>query len=762
MPDYTKIKQALTEAGHTVSPDFDTKMGDPKFVEGVRGALKGEGHNVSDSTAFWQTHSNAMSVTGRGAGQHTKEYAPGTWAKIFHDPKGSLKDLGSAVAAAPKVGYDIARDIISTTAVAPVAATAKQALRGIGNVTSLARVPAIEGKDTKHDAAGKDITTWREDYETSRAGRKEGLAGVASDPLMYVPVGKLAQGLGAGGKLLARVASAVTTKPTAVGEDVVRGLKTASKAKQTEQAAQQAIMETGRLSREPGTFWEATTLDPYLSTQQLNRQLAAADKITKLPPVARAVAKAAEKVPLAPWVLPKLTGPRALQTARAVGAGATGAAEAATIGALERGLNAEEGNADYTPSLLDAVLGGVLGAGGSALQHWGLENYPSMHPSVTNRALDPEKREMLRKELPEILNRGFLPKGKRSLSDMAEHEMQKLGASAYEPAIEAVSSTNAANLPVMYRGKGTSTTDAVDNFAVDIGSIPEASRAATAREKIGIGMERPYSKIERLQTEVDIRRALDQTGLAEHKNGQQLIDMIHNGLAEAKSPADFRRFMGEIPGESSIEKAWLNAPYHGTSVDDIRGDAMARVQKTLLDPNSDIRMVAGTNGPEMPPQVIKEIENKLAALTSAAPAVGLSAKTMSPKYLSDNRTSLTSPRNYKHTTESVETTKAQILANEAIHDALNAALEKIPGYAAKLGDAPGQYAKWRTLMTLAEHPGNLGLATRVFGQVVPPFVGQHAAYKLGRGVENAIPLGMSYIHGGKPKSDSTKIKTGGK
>lgn len=62
MPDYSIIKQALTDAGHTVSPEFDQKMSDPGFVEAVRGALEQEGHSVPDSSTFAQRYGAAPSL----------------------------------------------------------------------------------------------------------------------------------------------------------------------------------------------------------------------------------------------------------------------------------------------------------------------------------------------------------------------------------------------------------------------------------------------------------------------------------------------------------------------------------------------------------------------------------------------------------------------------------------------------------------------------------------------------------------------------
>ena len=56
MPDYSIIKKALTDAGHTVTPEFDQKMSDPGFVESVRGALEQEGHTVPDSATFVQRY----------------------------------------------------------------------------------------------------------------------------------------------------------------------------------------------------------------------------------------------------------------------------------------------------------------------------------------------------------------------------------------------------------------------------------------------------------------------------------------------------------------------------------------------------------------------------------------------------------------------------------------------------------------------------------------------------------------------------------
>ena len=56
MPDLTKIKEALTSLGATVSPDFDTKMSNPDFAERVRTSLEGAGATVPDSATFYQKY----------------------------------------------------------------------------------------------------------------------------------------------------------------------------------------------------------------------------------------------------------------------------------------------------------------------------------------------------------------------------------------------------------------------------------------------------------------------------------------------------------------------------------------------------------------------------------------------------------------------------------------------------------------------------------------------------------------------------------
>lgn len=714
--------------------------------------------------------------TGRKAGPAPAP-ASKSWLDDMPSALGLMSKAGEAVRDLPKKAYDAARTGIAVP-VSAVAATGKQLARTVSGALpyqSILGLPVAEGGDK----------TWAQDWRASMANRDEGAMGLATDPLMYVPMGRLATPAaklaskvpGVGGlaaKVLGGIgegARAVTASPAEIGEGVAAGLKGARRASMAKLEARAA--EAERALSTPAIMWEARMLDPMHTTAQLDKQLRALDAIDKMSLVprvsAKAVTKLAEKAPLGDWAVQTFVNPTTIGAARNIATGAAAGTQGAVIGALARGLNADEQKlSNYKPTLGDFAIGALLGSGGGDLQRRGMENYPSMHPTMTNRALDPAARQMLRGELRDILDRGVLPKGKHGLSDLAEHEMEKLGSGAYNKATEAVSGTNAAFMPggpgrvPLKQAENEAAFDAMEDIGIDFGSRLDENRARAERTRLGMGQERPWSSMERAMTIRDIKNAMIETGLTKHKNAKDLEEMLLRGLKESKNPREFQEnvvsglVMAAPPGGSVMEK-WLNQPYHSVSASELRKDVEARVRKQLLDPKSDIRMVAGPGGAGdavIPPQVQAELDDKFAALLSAAKAAGQDPERLSAEFASQNRTSLTNPKIYANTTANAAEYKARLATNEALHDAINDALERLPGYKDVLGDAPYNYKKWRTLLTLAEHPGNTGLANRVFGlSQKDPFLGPALQYKTGRALERSIPA--LEIAKNKAKSDTT-------
>lgn len=720
--------------------------------------------------------------TGRTAGP-TPAPAQKSWLDDMPSALGIMSKAGEAVRDLPKKAYDAARTGIAVP-VSAAAATGKQLARAVSGALpyqSILGLPIAEEGDK----------TWAQDWRESMANRDKGAMGLATDPLMYVPMGRLATPAaklaskvpGVGGlaaKVLGGIGEGtrvVTASPAEIGEGVAAALKGARRASMAKLEAQAAKAEAERALSTPAVMWEARMLDPMHTTAQLDKQLQALDAIDKMSTLPRAVAKgvtkAADKAPLGDWIAQRYITPNTIGAARNIATGASAGAQGAVIGSLERGLNADEQKlSNYKPTLGDFAIGALLGGSGGDLQRRGMENYPSMHSTMTNRALDPEARKLLRGELRDILDRGVLPKGKHGLSELAEHEMEKLGSGAYNKATEAVSGTNAAFMPggpgrvPLKQAENEAAFDVLENTGLDFGSMIADNRASAERTRLGMGQERPWSSMERAMTIRDVKNAMIKTGLDKHKNAKDLEDILLQGLKESKNPREFQENViggigaGVAPGSSAIEK-WLNQPHHSVSSSELRKDVEARVRKQLLDPKSDIRMVAGPGGAGdavIPSQVQSELDDKFAALLSAAKAAGQDPERMSAEFASQNRTSLTNPKVYANTTANAAEYKARLATNEALHDAINDALERLPGYKDVLGDAPYNYKKWRTLLTLAEHPGNTGLASRLpWGEAVrDPFLGPALQYKTGRALERSIPV--LEITKSKAKSDTTKSK----
>lgn len=210
---YDSIKTTLKEAGHTISPDFDKKMSDPKFAEQVRGALAEEGHNVPDSASFFQKYSQGSMPNARDTLERMRK---DSIAK--QDVTQAPMKKGKSGPSIPEAAYGKAREVLAhVPALAPAlleAVTGEGAFTAMKNPETgkLVAVP-VSGKQSASD---RFKTAYQQNAEAY--GRGEGFGGMLSDPLNLIPAfgveGKIAGLVGKGlkGTALAKKLAQVGAK----------------------------------------------------------------------------------------------------------------------------------------------------------------------------------------------------------------------------------------------------------------------------------------------------------------------------------------------------------------------------------------------------------------------------------------------------------------------------------------------------------------------------------------------------------------------
>lgn len=645
----------------------------------------------------------------------------GSAKQLVNDPK----EFWGGVANIPKSLYDVGRQLISIP-VSAAEATLSQGGRYLGNLNSMLGTGVVNDHQTKHNAAGTDITPWIDDYTAIHAGREKGMNALLTDPLMALPLGKIA-GLAREVPLVSRGLRAIAGSPAAAGRSLTEAVELGTVSGKAARAAEASRAEASLLAEQSklvgdglDTYGFAFNKDPYLAGKLLSKAESATEQVAKLPWETKWGAKLASSAPLGSK-LAAIAMQKAMQGAAAAAPAIKGAGEMTALGSLERGLNnPEQTLSAYKPNLADPLLGAAAGQAASMLQGHGLKTYPSME-ATTNRYLLPENIDLIKKNLPEILNKGWFPKDKFGVARMADAKLAKLG-EPYQKGIDAISETNAAHMPY--------TTP--DQFLVDLWDKVE--NHPVTRTNLPLDEARRSSLGGTLSDFVANRAP-------GHRNAAQLDEMLQGLLAKSENPSEFyRQLMGTNKlGKSPVESQFLSAPYNGVSVDDIRSRMEAKVEKQLLDPRSTVAKVPGVAEPEYPGMLRDEMERKLTALLTKGQAAGQLPNAISPALASDVRTGMTSPLTFKNVSENQESLQAKQLANDAFHESINDALMANPAYKKELGDNPLDYKLWRSMRTLAEHSGNTGLASRLLGFSFSPFTLPHASYKAGRALENIIP-----------------------
>ena len=752
---------------------FTARMqSDPKYVETIRNAAGAMGAQVPDSSTFASKYLtsqltqtgphdfNGSTILGKmpnldavtGAGGSPADLPEPTMAdklKSLFSGSGNVAKIALELPA--KRVYGGAHDLLNNL----------YAGAGSAYKKAVSTLPEIAQPGIMEQGKGNTLA---EDFRAIRDNPKPGvIRQVATDPLMYLPMGEGTGALKALSskfpvlKPATKFLSEATGLPSQFGRDVEKGLAARAAQAQAVKKGSGAVEDIARLARDRAATKEAQSagmsnkagmvddevslisdapfvnspdIDPYLAERLAGSVASTGKAVAELPSLASRVAAAITPLrgaELAYSLAKTAPGKAAISALK-------GAGQMTAFGSIDRGLQGK----GYAPNIMDPLLGGLSGGIGSALQSRAMERFPSME-ATSNRYIRPDAIEHLKENLPEILSKGLLPSSKYGFNATAKNELRRLGEGAYEGALAKVSSTNAGKLKGLnIRG---------DDIAADLEGVLASNKQMAKRKDLGSDFGSP----ERMSLRKDINNYVDQSIPTGFKNKEELRQKLLDHLNDSKTPSDFSEKIPDL-----LEK-FGSTPYHGIALRDVTSDMGSAVRAGLQDPHNPVSYIATAEGKKAIPNLIrKDMADKLVGIKGKMMNKNLQEEALSPRFLMDVRNSMTSPRAYENRPGN-EAMSMQ-LANEAFHDAINKNLQKIPEYSAALGEAPKRYALWKTLEDLTVHPGNTGLADRLFGLAMNPFSQASAMYKAGNAMQRLAPAVVgaeTVLRSAKSPKDST-------
>lgn len=612
-----------------------------------------------------------------------------------------------------------------------------------------------------------------------------------SDPLNFVPlVGSASKarafGMGlkdisAAGGLLGRVAEAARTAsmPAELAGEVSAGIKAGKRLKLAEEAAQPALSDIARAeewARQPAAT-RALDVPPnvtgYGTAKVLEDLGNAKSAVSDLGLAGAAGAKLAKRPAALPYLADKLAAP--LHGA-GIGAGYSGA---------EAYLNSDADAGDIGRSMgFGAAGGGLLGSVGKYLRESGVGTNPAINPIVTNKWMTDKARSAIRNSLDEVYGMQRLPMTKRAVGEMAESELSKLSNGPYREAAGTLRGTNADAM----RDISPTNTIRGENLAEELNN-----HMLMTADEMRLGTNKPdifkpdgayvkFDNSERARMSHAIDNFVD-TKLAAHPNKEQLRTRLQRDLSASSNFDEFqnRAWMNQ----NSSTSQWLGSNRYQVPLKDLRATMDKQLAEIGGNPESSdyfgkyegekyvlpslVGQRADTKIAELEGlqrnQDISDLARRyqvydrmdpIAARERAVREIGSTpSEYVDPLLLSDYRTSSTKPLAYKDNSAAEEAAMKAAVEN-VFRDAANEHLEKFSPYKAALGDARGDYAKWAAWSNLAQHPGQAGLASRIFGFTLDPMLESSLKYKLGNLAQRAIPYVATAVPRVRSTTDTTK------
>lgn len=677
-----------------------------------------------------------------------KSFMDISFPELFKEPGKFVKALGKGASEVPRTAYDVGKTTLHAAAAVPLALGQRYIV------------------DARTSANPKTFgRTYQEIFES-----KDPVFDIIADPLQYLPV---SGALSYGSKMLKSLTPSRIARGIEGAAVSAKDLSTVS-AKNARQAEREA-----RLGGE-GFTGNMTTAD--VTADQLAswkaKEAGVRDVLKSMPRGQRMLAEVLAKSPdIARWSKTIMGS----DLGKAGVASAAGAAQGVGLDVLSRYLNRQE-QGDAGDIALAAGLGGGLSGAGSLLQEKGLRAFPGM----SNQALKLDEPALahIKKNLPDIIDAGILPKSGPGYAKMAQSRMAELSPK-YEAATEAVSKNIAGDLEDFLKANPSNEFAEVlgkerplDVIATDaFGIVNSKLMQRPFRNKLGdASLEVPFLPQERLEARKALRNFFD-TKLEGYEQKEKLYEAANKALTDAEAPGDF---MGMLENFRPLAER----PAYPINISRIEARLRAGLEKELKSPHQPVALEMSRRGElELPSVMDKAIIDKMAAMRSKSSAARggkdwREVEDVSPLEASRLRTALTDPKAYQDNKDLPLLAK-QKLVNRAYHDAVNEQLMGIDKYKKALGaETPERYALWRQLETLAEHPGRTGLQSRlpVFNTSVDPFRYPSLTYKSGKGLERAgraAPIIMSQDRDErtsehwirewaksvkKPKQDTTKTK----
>jgi len=429
-----------------------------------------------------------------------------------------------------------------------------------------------------------------------------------------------------------------------------------------------------------------------------------------------------------------LPGPVADATARVLGnkygraalSGALGAGESTLYGSTDRALN----GGSAAPDERDAILGGALGTVGSYLQSRGIEGFPGLDDRP-NRKVDPFGKNLVTKNINEILSTGVMPKTQKGFLKLSKDNLHAIAEKAYEPAAVELNRTNASRL--------------TSNVAHDFGTlkskiITDAARAAGIETSPGViipdderMLVRPDQQ--RNPTRMRVRAAGDRAlaansdliktseipGNAAEKQGvhkaklDQIRTKMYKAINEAVTEGNTENKLGEYLNKELGQ--FSQQPFRSTEMRDLTKAAYRQLRGIL----EDSKGVIGLEGRELAnggvrasiPEDVKKafLDERTRILGDVPSTKDQTTRALSPAFLQEQRTKVTNPQTYADPVARAALTKKAV--SQAWHEAINEQFEAWPEYKQHVTpEMTRKYALWKSLQDIVTSPGNLGLASR--------------------------------------------------
>ena len=768
-----KIRQALTKANEEVGK----KLGDSATFYALANPKPQPTKTVADNMVGIQDKYTPRA--GRAAERAAnKAFTDYSWGDIAESPIQFGADVARGMLVeSPKILYGVGRDLLKVPASAAGA--------GIKMMTRPTDVnnPSFMQEAEKIQKSDSDLLNF------------------VTDPLMLAS-GPIVKGLSYGPRLVAKAGSSMLGKIPKAGPAVAKSIEAATKPldwiesvmlKQPAQTARdvEALVDPARKLSEvrrseaaatkyakdhpyapiPDPLVEGlphSTILPEQLEQWLGKTASAQRAIDKMSPLQRRLVEALGK----PNIVTDAT--RRVLTSnpgKAGVAGAHGAAQGVGYDYLSRYLNDQEAP-DAESLAWSAGLGGVLGGLGSFAQERGIENFPGMYTQALK--IDDAARENIKENLPRIISEGFIPKSSVEYQKMVEEKLAEL-APRYQQATAAVSRNFAGSLDeylVKNPSRFGSGQPAVDNLTARIlGEIDDRLKLPTRRidanhVQIGEVEMHPNKKLQ-------ARKAAKDVIAGELPNYEQ-ADRIRNAVNKAVNEAEMS---GDIAGlltdKSGPLVRLLDAPEHPISISRMEQRMRSMLDRNLRDSRESLRYDVDDEGVVKLMQPMEaDIAGKIKAMKTKSQAHNNrgvpyeEVDELSPFEVAELRTSLTDPKVYEDPNNRALFAQAK-MTNRAFRDAITDELMGIDKYRQALGPKTAQeYALWRQLGTLAEHPGRTRLASRFSLPLYQPSVdvfrmpsAQFKAGNLLQFVGEKSPIARAaWRDSSKTKSDSSKTK----